>query len=291
LPPGFSAEHLGPNDYYYWDDFWALAGLRSAVRLADQFNAVMEQEEFRSEAENFEKSLFKSIEAIPDSMSGGAIPASPYRRMDAGAVGSLVADYPLQITAPNDARIGKTADFLLADCIHDGGFFQDIIHSGINPYLTLCIAQTFLRNGDLRYRDLIKVVADLASATGQWPEAVHPKTGGGCMGDGQHGWAAAEWVMMMRNLFVREESDKIVIGAGIFPEWLQAPRGRIDFGPTLTPFGSIRVKIDNDHGVPHLKLDAVWVGEPAEVKIQIPGYKKQTLTDLNRTYRLEEISK
>ncbi|MFN2308299.1 MAG: hypothetical protein ABR553_00980, partial [Gammaproteobacteria bacterium] len=28
LPAGFSAEHLGPNDYYYWDDFWGIAGLR-----------------------------------------------------------------------------------------------------------------------------------------------------------------------------------------------------------------------------------------------------------------------
>ena len=29
LPAGFSAEHLGPNDYYYWDNWWALAGLRA----------------------------------------------------------------------------------------------------------------------------------------------------------------------------------------------------------------------------------------------------------------------
>ena len=33
LPAGFSAEHLGPNDYYYWDDFWAEAGLRAAARI------------------------------------------------------------------------------------------------------------------------------------------------------------------------------------------------------------------------------------------------------------------
>ena len=23
LPAGFSAEHLGPNDHYYWDNFWS----------------------------------------------------------------------------------------------------------------------------------------------------------------------------------------------------------------------------------------------------------------------------
>ena len=289
LPPGFSAEHLGPNDYYYWDDFWALAGLRSAARLAGEFDAASKRREFSAEAQNLEKTIFKSIAAIPESIRGGAIPASPYRRMDAGAIGSLVADYPLQITAPGDERIIKTADFLVTNCFYAGGFFQDIVHSGINPYLTLCIAQTFLRNGDWRWRNLFKTVADMASTTGQWPEAVHPRTGGGCMGDGQHGWAAAEWVMMVRNLFVREEKDKIVIGAGIFPEWLQSGV-RIGFGPTLTPFGSIRVIIDNDSNMPALHLDTVWIGEPAPVVTQIPGYKEQTISDFNCTYRLRKIA-
>ena len=34
LPSGFSAEHLGPNDFYYWDDFWAVAGLKAAAYLS-----------------------------------------------------------------------------------------------------------------------------------------------------------------------------------------------------------------------------------------------------------------
>ncbi|MDZ7809018.1 MAG: hypothetical protein U5L11_01315 [Arhodomonas sp.] len=31
LPAGFSAEHFGPNDYYYWDDYWSVAGLQAAA--------------------------------------------------------------------------------------------------------------------------------------------------------------------------------------------------------------------------------------------------------------------
>ena len=34
LPAGFSAEHLGPNDHYYWDNFWSVAGLHAAADLA-----------------------------------------------------------------------------------------------------------------------------------------------------------------------------------------------------------------------------------------------------------------
>ncbi|MFW6080962.1 MAG: hypothetical protein ACOC7W_03535, partial [Desulfosalsimonas sp.] len=39
LPAGFSAEHLGPNDYYYWDDFWGLAGMASAAAMARKYNS------------------------------------------------------------------------------------------------------------------------------------------------------------------------------------------------------------------------------------------------------------
>ena len=70
-------------------------------------------------------------------------------------------------------------------------------------------------------------VARLASPTGQWPEAIHPQSGGGCMGDGQHGWAAAEWVMMMRNCFVREEGDRLIIGSGIVRGVARGRRGAV----------------------------------------------------------------
>lgn len=122
-------------------------------------------------------------------------------------MGSLVADYPLQILPPGNRAVARTVDFLMTRCFHEGGFFQDMIHSGVNAYLTLSIAQTLLRNDDPRYANLLETVADLASPTGQWPEAIHPRTRGGCMGDGQHGWAAAEWVQLVRNLFVREEGE------------------------------------------------------------------------------------
>src|SRR5690606_24841987 len=76
--------------------------------------------------------------------------------------------------------------------------------------------------------------------TGQWPEAIHPITLGGCMGDGQHGWAAAEWIMYIRNAFVREEGEGLVVGSGLMPEWLQDGE-RIRYGPTPTPHGNYAV--------------------------------------------------
>ncbi len=286
LPAGFSAEHFGPNDYYYWDDFWAIAGLKGAARLAGKFHSQTEQEEIEDLAYDFEKTVLASIEAIPQRRSRGGIPASPNRRMDAGAVGSLVADYPLQLTEPNEPKIIRTVDFLMEHCFHSGGFFQDMIHSGINPYLTLSIAQSLLRYNDARYRPLIQSVAKLASPTGQWPEAIHPITGGGCMGDGQHGWAAAEWIMMMRNLFVREEGDRLILGSGIFPEWLESGE-ELRFGPTLTPHGRISISLRQDGDKPALEVDASWFDKPPEMEIKVPGYQQQKITGLSGSYQLQ----
>jgi hypothetical protein len=286
LPAGFSAEHFGPNDYYYWDDFWAIAGIKSAARLAGKFHSKSKREELEELASDFERAVLASIDSIPERRSHGGIPASPYRRMDAGAIGSLVADYPLQLTEPNELKIIRTVNFLMEYCFHSGGFFQDMIHSGINAYLTLSIAQSLLRSSDSRYRELIKSVAELASPTGQWPEAIHPITGGGCMGDGQHGWAAAEWVMMIRNLFIREEGDRLILGSGVFPEWLESGK-ELHFGPTLTPYGRVSVSLDQEGGETVLQMDAAWHEEAPEVKIQVPGYKAQEVGKVNRKYKLK----
>lgn len=276
LPPGFSAEHLGPNDYYYWDDFWSLAGLRGAARLAGLFHSYDMQRKYQQQAEDLQQCLTTSIENIADHRAKGGIPASPYRRLDAGAIGSLVADYPLHIAPPQDERIQRTADFLMENCFHNGTFFQDMIHSGSNIYLTLDIAQTLLRNNDYRYRQLIDNVADLATPTGQWPEAIHPFTQGGCMGDGQHGWAAAEWFMMVRNLFVREEGDSLVLGSGILPRWIKEGEP-LSFGPTSTLFGTVSLKLTKTGDTAVLELETDYdmaVSAPCSLVIDVPGYRR-----------------
>jgi hypothetical protein len=265
LPAGFSAEHLGPNDYYYWDDFWAWGGLKEmAARWRDlgEDDAAQEAGQLASA---FAADIHASIESIPARRAKGAIPAAPGRRLDAGAVGSLVADYPLQLHPPGAPRVMATLDWLMEHSFHGGGFLQEMIHSGINAYLTLALAQTLLRAGDPRSIGLVRRVADLATPTGQWPEAIHPATLGGCMGDGQHGWAAAEWLMMIRNSFVREEDDHLVIGAGILPEW----RGKVvRFGPTLTAWGKVTVTLEHRR----LRLEAAWHGSPPHVLVTVPGF-------------------
>ena len=270
LPAGFSAEHLGPNDYYYWDDFWGIAGLRAAATLLaarDPHNAVG----CARGAEDFEAAVDRSLAACAQRLGRPAMPASPYRRLDAGAIGSLACGYPLQLCAPDDPRLLDSVEFLLDRCFVHGAFYQDMLHSGLNAYLTLHVAQILLRAGDPRHLALLDAVAALASPTGQWPEAIHPRTGGGCMGDGHHVWAAAEWVLMLRNGFVREEGDGLILGAGIPPRWLEQSTP-ISFGPAPTAFGAVTVEITpNPLGTPRISWRGAWHRGAPPIEIRLPG--------------------
>lgn len=291
LPAGFSAEHLGPNDYYYWDDFWGVAGLESAAAMLSQVGDDKGASQAQHGADDLMRCIEISLERAARRLGRQAMPAAPTRRLDTGAIGSLVAGYPLQLVEPNDERLLDTAEFLQETSIFEGGFFHDMIHSGINPYLTLHIAQVMLRAGDSRFEQLMDTVARLATSTGQWPEAIHPATKGGCMGDGQHSWASAEWIAMMRNCFVMEEPKKngLIVGAGIPSSWL-TPGNHLFFGPTPTIWGEVTISIDVSDEHLDVTCDGEWLLPAPSVEIRLAGCSHTKLLDGDSRVRLKRES-
>ena len=99
------------------------------------------------------------------------------------------------------------------------------------------------------------------------------------MGDGHHVWAAAEWAMMIRNCFVREEGDRLILGAGIPQRWLKqdAP---IRFGPAPTSFGSVSLSIMPRTGhPPRVEWQGDWHRLAPTVEIRLPGFEPVHVTD------------
>jgi hypothetical protein len=93
------------------------------------------------------------------------------------------------------------------------------------------------------------------------------------MGDGQHGWAAAEWVLMLRNCFVREEGDRLVVGSGLFAEWFEG-EGDLLFGPTLTSRGPVTVRVTQPALAPRVSIDANWHTAPPAIDVLVPGFQQ-----------------
>jgi len=237
MPPGMSAEHLGPNDYFYWDDFWSLAGIRDGMEAATVLGKTRERKRFDQFYRTFRQDLQASLREVERRLGSKIIPASPFRRMDAGAIGSISALYPLRLVSADDPWVANTVDYLRKACFFEDGFFQNMIHSGVNPYLTGQIAQCYIYRRSAEARPLIDYLLKIATPTFTWPEAIHPRTGGGCMGDGHHGWAAAEMLLLIRNLLFFEEKDRLVLTPILPKEWTEegtviaVERGPTYFGP------------------------------------------------------------
>ncbi|MFA5928596.1 MAG: hypothetical protein WC838_04795, partial [Candidatus Margulisiibacteriota bacterium] len=85
--PGLSAEHFGSNDYYYWDDFWSLAGLREGVRMAEVMGKKGDADLYRKVHAELMASVDRSLLEVAKRFDKPIIPISPSlsRRMDSAA--------------------------------------------------------------------------------------------------------------------------------------------------------------------------------------------------------------
>jgi hypothetical protein len=222
MPASIAAEHLGPFDYFYWDSFWSLRGLLDGAELLDMVGQRGPARAARQEALQLRRAIDDSLALVAHRLGTEAIPAGPRRRIDSGVIGSLAACFPLGVLGPDDPRIAATVDVIRERFCQGPAFFQGISHTGLGTYLTLQLAFVELLAGDRRALERLTWMLGAASPTYAWPEAIHPQLGGGCMGDGHHGWAAADFLSFVRTLLVHEVAGERTIAlCTLWPEeWL-----------------------------------------------------------------------
>lgn len=271
LPPGFSAEHLGPADHYYWDNLWSIAGLREAAFAARVLGAQNEKiaRSFEVERARYAGD-FLSI-SRPERQRYGLLTAAPNRGIDPGIIGSIVHLYPLALDILPEDEVRNTVHTLHARYFQDDLFFHPIIHSGFNIYLSLQVAQSFLSLGYARTaRRIFRRVLQKRTELWTYPEAIHPRTGGGVMGDGFHGWASAEILLLLRSFVVAEEPGELLIFRGLRERELLG--AALLFGPFPLRGGRITIegKMDARGGTLRLDFDGVDLSGVGKVQIFLP---------------------
>ena len=257
LPPGFSAEHLGVADWYLWDNFWALGGYQSLQRFGHLFHEVDFNEEYRY--------IHESMKVYLEGYK--YYPAAFGRQKDAGMIGSICAVYPLQLPDYFDKRMLKTLEIIKERYFFKGGFFQENIHSGVNPYLSIQTAEAYLMMGDSQTAfSIFESIVKKSAFAYTYPEAVHPKTKGGCMGDGFHGWAFAEMVTLVRNFFIYEYEERFILLAGIPVDWFKE---KISARNLHTARGVFHIEINNGRVLVETNagLDKIEISIPTNMTV------------------------
>jgi len=279
LPASISAEHLGPMDHYYWDNFWCLAGVQGTALAARILGKDADAQRFSNSARAYWHAIERSLQCSDKRLGMACLPASPCRRMDSGAIGSLCAVYPLGLLKASHPRVVNTIKLFEDRFLVGEGFFQEHFHSGVNCYLSAHLAQCYLAMGNPRVWRMVRYLLKNASSTYTWPEAFHPITKGGCMGEGHHGWATAEWILLLRNLLFFEEGENLRLTRLLLVDDLECGN---TFSVRSAPsyFGKVSFKISADKKEVWLELgEEVQLATPKQMIWNLPFKPAKTFID------------
>jgi hypothetical protein len=171
--------------------------------------------------------------------------------MDSAAIGNLVGISPLDVVSPDAPWIRGTLAYLMENNIREGLFFQRIVHTGLNPYLSVQLARALLAVGDPRWFGILESLVARASSTYTWPEAMHPRMFGGCMGDGDHGWSASEFVCLIREMLVNDRGGVLRLAEGAPVRWFK-PGLNLEAMGAPTPYGTVSFSLKQGPVAAHL---------------------------------------
>jgi hypothetical protein len=81
---------------------------------------------------------------------------------------------------------------------------------------------------------------------------------------------------------VREEAGALVVGAGVAKRWISDSEGA-SFGPTLTPWGAVRVQLRARTEGLMVSVAGDWRATPPKLLFQVPGYSQQSVETPTQT--------
>lgn len=281
MPKSLSAEHLGTVDQYYWDSFWSLAGLKALCAIAREVQQGADVRRFEAEVLEFENDVLQSFRLVEQRLGERLIPSAPLRAFDESAIGSICSIYPLNLFDTGVVQPEETVRAIVKRFVDDRGFFHPIIHSGYNPYLTLQLAHSLLLldSVDEAWK-MAESVFRQASPSYAFPEAIHPKTGGGSMGDGHHGWAAAEVVLFLRACLLQEVGGALKLFAGAALRSMQKG-SNLKIRSAPTSFGKVSVSLEFESSNScHISFSSKFFPKsgPSHIDLHLPWRLKRVST-------------
>jgi hypothetical protein len=237
LPISVSHEgYLAQPVHSYWDDFWALRGLRDAVDLARAAGHESSAQAWGGLLTRFAASLFASIEDTRARRNLEFIPGSiEWADFDPTATANAI--YLLGLPEGLNRRaVEQTFDKYLADWRSKRS--GAVASANYTPYeIRIIGALVRLGRRDAALELLRFFLSDRRPPPwNQWPEiAWADHKAPAHVGDLPHTWIAAEYVLALRSMFAYElEADPtLVLAAGLAAEWIDGAGVEVRGMPTL----------------------------------------------------------
>ncbi len=226
LPAGESAEDLYSADWHhYWDDFWAMAGFQEAAVAAGLLGYSNDVSWLTGQEDSLRRAVLNGVARVRTPDGHSYIPNGPEdSNTTAMARSATPSIWPVEVLDPTSELVAYSFQTYYQHTVkpYDGAYAHYNYHYW--PYAGISLAHAFYRLAMVDQADsMLQWVLRHQTAPNlyAWAEVVDPKTSAFALGDMPHSWMGAEFVLLIRDMLVREQGDRLAIGP--FPAtWLPA---------------------------------------------------------------------
>lgn len=270
-------------------NFWALAGLKNAIALADGLGHTADAKTWRAEYDDYFSALKVAL-AKSTSSTGGYIPPG-LDGQHGQDWGNMLSVYPEQILDPADPMV--TATLAATRAKYQEGIMTYGDGAYLHHYLTMKNTETELIRGEQRLaiEELYALLLHTSSTHAGFEYSIRPW--GDRDPDGNlppHGWFAAKFRALVRNMFVREQGADLHLLSALSPAWIKdGEEVRVDRAPS--EFGQVDFRLRFQPAGATLSLDTHFEHPPKRIVLHLPWFMQtSTVTVDGRAAKIESGS-
>ncbi len=256
------------REVYFFDYFWAVAGLKAAAKIAQALHKTEEVLQFNQLHQEFSGYLTVLLrDALGPLPKFEYIPVSTKRGVDTGLMMSLSSIFPLSVLDAFDPRITQTLS-LLDPYLVNGLLYSPIGTPGFAIAQNCQLAQIYMARNDLRVWDIFNWITQKATSTGAFPETIHPISGKGSAGEGHSSLASASFIHLFRTMLVQETDNTLILFPFLQPQWLTEEGLSLENVPTL--FGKLSFTLKKAGSKALLELSLIPIKTLQNIQVFLP---------------------
>jgi hypothetical protein len=257
LPESISHEGYAAHPVHaYWDDFYALRGLKDAVMLATAIDDTATATRAAAQRDGLQRDLYASIRAVIAAKQLDVIPASAdLGDFDPSATAVMLETIGEAEHLPQ-AELERTFQRHYAELM---GRRDDTVHwDNYAPYEMRSVGALIRLGHRQQALDVLdwQMSGRRPAAWNQWAEVVWkdpaaPKF----IGDMPHTWVGSGFIEALRTMFAyeRETDQAIVLAGGIPRAWIEDPAG-VGVKRLPTPYGVLSYALRGDRGATTMQI-------------------------------------
>ena len=274
-------------------NFWALAGLKNAIALAEGIGKNKEARELRKLYARLRKNFLRALKQALKRTDNYIPPALD--KPGGQDWGNLLAVYPEEILRPDDPAVTETLRRTRQKYREGLMTYADTRY--LHHYLTMKNTETWIIRGDQQeaLEEFYAILAHTSATQAGFEFSLRPWADRDFHANlAPHGWFAAKYRNLLRDMLVREEGSELHLLSVVSPAWA-SPGDRISVERAPTDFGEIGFVCRFLEDGAEFSLRAKYFAPPKRVILHLPYFVKAVRVEggklRGRTVRLSPSSR